>query len=146
MSTTSEDGGGLAATAVEQRHRTGRQICTSVLGKDIDDAVDLAADVNSTASACRSRCAITRECKGYAFDPSRNSTCWLKKGPCQEDYVEWPETSDMVVGKCKEGRPLLDWPLRATGKKQGLLERFRVTQGTRNNSIALLSHHGTYVT
>ncbi|CAK0865976.1 unnamed protein product [Prorocentrum cordatum] len=146
MSTKPEDGGGLAATAVEQKHRPGRQICTSVLGKDIADATDLSFAVNSTASACQSRCASTPECKGYGFDPNRNSTCWLKRGPCQGDFVEGPETSDMVAGKCSEGRPLLDWPLRATSTEQGLLEKFRVTQGTRKDSVALLSHHGTYVT
>merc|ERR1719277_2617931 len=131
MSTKSEDDGELAATVVEQEHRTRQQICTTVPGKDIDGGVDLAIDLNSTASACRSSCASTQECKGYAFDPSRGGKCWLKKSPCQGGFVEWPETSDMVAGKCREGRPPLDWPLRATSKKRGPLERFRVAQGIR---------------
>jgi len=146
MGTKPEDGDELAGTAADQQGRTSRQICTTVKGKDIDGAVNLATDLNSTASACRSRCASTPECKGYAFDPSRGNACWLKEGPCQEGYIEWPETSDMVAGKCRAGRPLFGWPLRASSKKQGLLERFHVAQGTRNGSIALLSHYGTLVT
>jgi len=149
-STQSDDGGKLAANALKQSDGASRQFCTVVTRKDLIGAKALedttgGAYTNSTASSCRTRCRSTQGCKCYAFDPSRDSTCWLKRGPCDGGYYAWSETGDMVSGTCRQGRPLLDWPLRASSREAGLLERFRVVVGARKDTVGLLSHHGTYV-
>jgi hypothetical protein len=92
------------------------QTCDSVVGKDImadvltdEDGNDVAFSP-SDAETCRTRCEETPDCSCYAFDESRNSTCWLKTGACDHFY-SWDETDDMTSGVCHEERPSYKWPL-----------------------------------
>jgi len=149
-STQPDDGGRLAASAVKQSQQTSRQTCSTVTRRDLVGAKALedatgGVFTNATASSCRSRCEGLRACKCYAFDPRRNSTCWLKEDRCDGGYDASPEAGDMVSGACRPGGPLRDWPLRAAGAEAGPLERFRVVAGARKGTVGLLSHHGTYV-
>jgi hypothetical protein len=81
------------------------KVCTSVPGKDImaDSLVkdgETVKFMNDDAVKCRTRCEFTGGCNCYAFDPSRDNTCWLKTGACEKFY-DWEETDDMFSGTCQ---------------------------------------------
>ncbi len=71
--------------------------CTTQAGDVQGD--DIEETSGQTAASCAERCASNAACGCYAFDPSRDSTCWLKQSPCGGSS-DWHEAGDMTSGIC----------------------------------------------
>lgn len=69
-----------------------------VKGDDISDGELKDTD----AEACQKSCESNADCHCFAFDPSRDNTCWLKGEGCGAGS-SWSESGDMTSGTGCQG-------------------------------------------